>query len=39
MKWWNPTFNAQGWKIIIVVIRVGAMKIFVATLEVFKNKD
>ncbi len=38
MKCWNSTFNTQGSKIIIVVIQVGAMKIFVVTMEVFKNQ-
>jgi len=30
MKCWNSTFNAQGWRVIIVVVQVGAVKICVA---------
>jgi hypothetical protein len=26
MKCWNSTFNAQGWRIIIAVVRVRAVK-------------
>jgi hypothetical protein len=33
MKCWNSTFNAQGWKVIIVAVHVGAVKIYVATVE------
>jgi len=39
MKSWNSTFNAQGSKLIIVVVHVNAMKIYVATMEPFKNKE
>jgi hypothetical protein len=31
MKCWNPAFSAQGLKIIIVLVQVGAMKIYVTT--------
>ncbi len=30
MKCWNSAFNAQGWRVIIVVVHVGAVKIYVA---------
>jgi hypothetical protein len=30
MKWWNSAFNAQGSNVIIVVVQVGAVKIYVA---------
>jgi hypothetical protein len=30
MKCWNSAFNAQGWRVIIVVVEVGAVKIHVA---------
>ncbi len=39
MECWNLTFNAQGLKVIIVVIHVGSMKIFVTTMEAFKKKE
>ncbi len=39
MKCWNLTFNAQGLKIIIVVIQVGLVKIFVTAMEAFKKKE
>jgi hypothetical protein len=29
MKCWNSTFNAQGSKVIIVIVQVGAAKIYV----------
>ncbi len=25
MKCWNSTFNAQGWRVIIIIVQVGAM--------------
>jgi len=30
MKCWNSTFNGQCWRVIIVVLHVGAVKIYVA---------
>ncbi len=30
MKCWNSAFNAQGSRVIIVVVQVGAVKIYVA---------
>jgi hypothetical protein len=39
MKCWNSTFNAQGLRVIIVVVHVGVVKIYVALVEVLrKNK-
>jgi hypothetical protein len=38
MKYWNLTFNAQGLKIIIVVVQVGVMKIYVIEVEAFRKK-
>jgi hypothetical protein len=38
MKCWNLTFNAQGLRVIIVVIQVGIVKIFVTTMEALKKK-
>jgi len=33
MKCWNSAFNAQGSRVIIVVVHVGAVKIYVAAVE------
>jgi len=39
MKCWNSGFNAQGSRVIIVVVQVGAVKICVAAVEALrKNK-
>ncbi len=40
MKCWNPAFQAQGSRVFIVVaeVEVGAVKIYVATVEVLKEK-
>jgi hypothetical protein len=32
-------FNAQGWGGIIVVVQVGAVKIYVAAVEVLRKKE
>jgi hypothetical protein len=39
MKCGNSAFNAQGSRIIIVVARVGAVKIYVASTEALKKKE
>jgi hypothetical protein len=33
MKFWNSAFNAQVSRVIIVVLQVGAVKIYVAAVE------
>jgi hypothetical protein len=38
MKCWNLAFNAQGLKVIIIVIQIGVVKIFVTVTETFKKK-
>jgi hypothetical protein len=38
MTCWNSAFNAQGSKLIIVVVHVGAVKIYLATVEALKDK-
>jgi hypothetical protein len=38
MKCWNLTFNAQGSRVIIVVVQVGIVEIHVTTMEVFREK-
>jgi len=32
-------FNAQGLRVIIIVVQIGAMKIYVATMEAFKKNE
>jgi hypothetical protein len=39
MKWWNSAFNAQGLKVIIVIVQVGAMKTYVAAREALRKKE
>ncbi len=39
MKCWNSAFNAQGLRVIIVVIQVGEVKIYVAEVEVLRKKE
>jgi hypothetical protein len=42
MKYWNSAFNAQGSKVIIIVVQVGAVKIHVAAaaaVEVLRQKE
>jgi uncharacterized membrane protein len=38
MKCWNSTFNAQGLRVFIIVLHVGAMKIYVIA-KVLKKKE
>jgi hypothetical protein len=33
MKCWNSAFNAQGSRVIIVVVHVGTVKIYVASMS------
>jgi hypothetical protein len=39
MKCWNVAFNAQGSRITTVVVQVGAVKIYVAVVEVHRKKE
>jgi hypothetical protein len=38
-KRWNSTFNAQGTKLIIIVIGVGVVKIYVTSVEALREKE
>ncbi len=38
MKCWNSAFNAQGSRLVIVVVQLGAVKIYVAAVEALKKK-
>jgi hypothetical protein len=39
MKCWNSAFNAQSSRIIIVVVQIGAVKIYVAAVEALRKKE
>jgi hypothetical protein len=39
MKCWNSAFSAQGSRVIIVVVRVGAVEIYVAAVEARRKKE
>jgi hypothetical protein len=38
MKCWNSAFNAQSLRVIIVVVQVGAVKIYVEAVEALRKK-
>jgi len=38
MKCWNSTFNAQGSRIIIIIVLVGIMKTYVVIVVMLKEK-
>jgi len=39
MKCWNWAFNAQGWRVIIIVVQVGAVKTYVALVKALREKE
>jgi hypothetical protein len=39
MKCWNSAFNEQGLRVIIVVVQVGAVKIYVAAVQALRKKE
>jgi len=39
MKCWNLASNAQGLKVIIIVVQVRVVKIYLAAMEAFKKKE
>jgi len=39
MKCWNSAFNAQGSRVIVVVVQVGAVKIYVGALEALRKNE
>jgi hypothetical protein len=39
MKCWNSAFNLQGSRLIIVIVQVGAVKIYVAAMEALRKKE
>ncbi len=39
MKCWYSAFNAQGSRLIIVVVQLGAVKIYVAAVEALRKKE
>jgi hypothetical protein len=39
MKCWNSALNAQGSKVIIAVVQVGAVQIYVAAVQALRKKE
>jgi hypothetical protein len=39
MKCWNSAFNAQGSRLIIVLVQVGAVKKYVAAMQALRKKQ
>ncbi len=39
MKYWNSAFNAQGSRVIIAVVQVGAVKIYLAVVQALREKE
>jgi hypothetical protein len=39
MKCWNSAFRAQGSRVIVVVVQLGAVKIYVAAVEALRKKE
>jgi hypothetical protein len=39
MKYWNSAFNARGSRLSIVVVQLGAVKIYVAAVEALREKE
>jgi hypothetical protein len=39
MKCWNSAFNPQGLSVIIIIVQVGAVKIYVAATEALRKKE
>ncbi len=39
MKSWNSAFNAQGSRVIIVIVQVRAVKIYVAAVQALRKKE
>jgi len=39
MKCWKSAFNAQGSRLIIVALQVGAVKMYAATVAALKKKE
>ncbi len=38
MKCWNSAFNAQGSRVIIIIVQIGVVKVHVAAVEVLRKK-
>jgi hypothetical protein len=39
MKYWNSAFSAQGSRVIIVVVQLGAVKIYLAVVQALREKE
>ncbi len=38
-QWYQEAFNAQGLRLIIVVVHLGAVKIYVSSVEALRKKE
>jgi hypothetical protein len=36
---WHSVFNSQGWRLVIVVVQLGVMKIYVVVVEELRKKE
>jgi len=39
MKYWYLTFNAQGLRLIIIVVQLGVVKMYVVIMEALRKKE
>jgi hypothetical protein len=39
MECWNSAFNAQGSRVLTVVVQVGAVKLYVAAVKALRKKE
>jgi hypothetical protein len=39
MRCWNSAFNAQGSRVIIIIVQVGSVKIYLAAVEALMKKE
>jgi hypothetical protein len=39
MKWGNSAFSARGSRLLIVVVKLGSVKIYVAATEALRKKE
>jgi len=39
MRCWNSAFNAQGSRVIIIIVQVGSVKIYVTAVEALMKKE
>jgi hypothetical protein len=39
MKYWNSAFNAQGSRVIVAIVQVGAVKIYVPAVQALGKEE